>query len=187
MPKPYTFPTLFDNVLQISITKLKELEYLKPNRIISGTMTWSRNGNNEGRILIKANTNCKQPYIELNYKYRNEPRNYKVQLVSVPSNLGKGNIWYFICPETNKLCRKIYSINGFFLHREAFKGCMYESQTQSKESKQLEKVIGAAFTMDQLYNQLYKKHFKKFYAGKPTKRYLRIKKQIHKIECLLNG
>ena len=98
----------------------------------------------------------------------------------------QNHIWYFICPETNKLCRKIYSINGFFLHREAFKGCMYESQTQSKGNKQLEKVIGAAFTMDQLYNQLYKKHFKKFYAGKPTKRYLRIKKQIHKIGYLLN-
>ena len=71
----------------------------------------------------------------------------------------QNHIWYFICPETNKLCRKIYSINGFFLHREAFKGCMYESQTQSKGNKQLEKVIGAAFTMDQLYNQLYRNKY----------------------------
>ena len=182
MPKPYTFPTLFDNVLQISITKLKELNYLKPNQVKSGTITWSRNGNKIGSILIKANTNSKDPYIELNYNYKNEPRKYKIQLVSVPSNLGKGNIWYFICPDTNKLCRKIYSINGYFFHREAFKGCLYESQTQSKGSKQMDKLIGADIILDQLYRQLYKKHFKKFYAGKPTKRYLRILKQINKIE-----
>ena len=184
MPKPYTFPTLYNEALQISISKLKEWEYLNPEQIKSGTITWSRNGNETGSISIKVNTHSEQPYIELDYKYRDEPRNYKVSLVSIPSNLGKGLIWYFLCPQTNKRCRKLYSIGGYFLHREAFEGCMYESQIQSKKYRQLDKTLGAYFRTDDLYSQLYQKHFKKYYAGKPTKRYLQIMEQIQKAESI---
>jgi hypothetical protein len=184
MPKFPTFPTLYDEVLQISITKLKEWSYLNPEQIKSGTITWSRNGNPIGSISIQVNTHSEQPYIELDYKYRDEPRNYKVRLVSIPSNLGKGLIWYFLCPQTKKRCRKLYSIGGYFLHREAFKGCMYETQTQSKKYRQLDKILGAYLKSDNLYSELYKKNFKKTYAGKPTKRYLRIMEQIQKAESI---
>ena len=184
MPKPYTFPTLYNEALQISISKLKEWEYLNPEQIKSGTITWSRNGNPIGSISIQVNTHSEQPYIELDYKYRDEPRNYKVRLVSIPSNLGKGLIWYFLCPQTKKRCRKLYSIGGYFLHREAFKGCMYETQTQSKKYRQLDKILGAYLKSDNLYSELYKKNFKKTYAGKPTKRYLRIMEQIQKAESI---
>lgn len=184
MAKPYTFPTLYNEALQINISKLKGWGYLEPEQPKSGTITWSRNGNKTGSISIRVNTHSEQPYIELDYKYRDEPRNYKVRLVSMPSNLGKGLIWYFLCPETNKRCRKLYSIGGYFLHREAFNGCMYESQTQSKKYRQLDKTLGAYFRTDDLYSQLYQKHFKKTYAGKPTKKYLRIMEQIQKAESL---
>jgi len=184
MPKPHTFPTLYNEALQISISKLKEWEYLNPEQIKSGTITWSRNGNQTGSISIKVNTHSEQPYIELDYKYRDEHRNYKVRLVSIPSNLGKGLIWYFLCPHTKKRCRKLYSIGGYFLHREAFNGCMYETQTQSKKYRQLDKTLGAYFEIDNLYEELYKKNFKKTYAGKPTKRYLRIMEQIQKAESI---
>src|SRR5690554_4026605 len=184
MPKPHTFPTLYNEALQISISKLKEWEYLNPEQIKSGTITWSRNGSQTGSISIKVNTHSEQPYIELDYKYKGEPRNYKVSLVSKPSNLGKGLIWYFLCPQTNKRCRKLYSIGGYFLHREAFNGCMYETQTQSKKYRQLDKTLRAYFKTDGLYSQLYQKHFKKTYAGKPTKKYLRIMEQIQKAESI---
>ena len=184
MPKPHTFPTLYNEALQISISKLKEWEYLNPEQIKSGTITWSRNGSQTNSISIKVNTHSEQPYIELDYKYRDEPRNYKVRLVSLPSNLGKGLIWYFLCPHTNKRCRKLYSIGGYFLHREAFNGCMYKTQTQSKKYRQLDKTLGVYFKSDNLYSELYKKNFKKTYAGKPTKRYLRIMEQIQKAESV---
>ena len=64
----------------------------------------------------------------------------------------------------------------------AFTGCMYDCQTHSKYMRWLEKTYGAYFNTDKLYKQLYSKHFKKFYAGKPTKRYLRILKQVQQIE-----
>ena len=184
MPKPHTFPTLYNEALQISISKLKEWEYLNPEQIKSGTITWSRNGSQTGSISIQANTYSEKPYIELDYKYKDEPRNYKVYLTTTPSNLNRGEIWYFICPQTKKRCRKLYSIGGYFLHREAFNGCMYETQTQSKKYRQLDKTLGAYFKSDNLYSELYKKNFKKTYAGKPTKKYLRIMEQIQKAESI---
>jgi len=185
MPKFPTFPTLYNEALQIDISKLKGWGYIDPEQIKSGTLNWSRNGNQRGSISIKVNTqNLTKPYIELDYKYRDEPRNYKVRLVSMPSNLGKGLIWYFLCPQTNKRCRKLYLIGGYFLHREAFNGCMYETQTQSKKYREIDKKFGAYFKIDNLYSQLYQKHFKKTYAGKPTKKYLRIMEQIQKAESI---
>ena len=37
-------------------------------------------------------------------------------------------------------------------------------------------------SLDQLYEQLYKKNFKKQYAGKPTKKHLKLTQQIQKTE-----
>jgi len=178
MPKHPTFPTLFDEVKTVSISFLTKHQYLKPNQCQSGTVTWSSNGNKTGSISIQVNTKSEQPYIELDYKYNEAPINYKVQLVSVPSNLGKGVVWYFVCPQTSKRSRKLYLADTYFYHRSAFKGCMYEKQTQSKKYRGLDKTLGVYFRSDQLYEQLYKKHFKKQYAGKPTKKYLKLTQQI---------
>lgn len=182
MSKFPTFPTLFDSALQIKISKLKEWGYLKPNRLLNTTLNWSRNGNPTGSISICVCTYKDDCYIELDYKYRDEPRKYKVRLVSTSSNIGKGKLWFFLCPHTKKRCRILYSIDGYFLHREAFKGCMYESQTRSKEYRQIEKTYGVYFEADRNYGQLYKKHFKKFYAGKPTKKYLKLMEQIQRAD-----
>jgi hypothetical protein len=184
MSKPSTFPTLYNEALQIHISKLKGWGYLDAKQIKSGTLNWSRNGNPTGSISIQVNTYSEQPYIELDYKYRDEARSYKVYLTSTLSNLNKGEIWYFICPQTKKRCRILYSIGGYFLHREAFKGCMYETQTQSKKYRQLEKTFGAYFKIESLYSELNKKNFKKTYAGKSTKKYLRIIEQIQKGESI---
>jgi hypothetical protein len=184
MPKPHSFPNLYNEALQIHISKLKGWGYLDRELIKSGSLNWSINGNSTGSISIKVNTYSQEPYIELAYDYRDEYRNYKIYLTSTISNLNKGEIWYFICPKTKKRCRKLYSINGYFLHRDAFKGCMYETQIKSKKYRQLDKILGVYFNNDNLYRELYKKHFKKTYAGKPTKKYLQLKRKIEMSESI---
>ena len=184
MPKTHTFPTLFDEVKTVSISFLTKHLYLKPNPRQSGTITWSSNGNKTGSISIQVNTQSEQPYIELDYKCNEAPIKYRVQLVSVPSNLGKGVVWYFVCPCTGKCCRKIYLADNYFYHRSAFRGCMYQKQTQSKKSRCLDKTLGVYFRSDQLFEQLCKKHFKKKYAGKPTKKFLRLTQQIQMSESI---
>jgi hypothetical protein len=184
MPKPHTFPTLFDEVKTVSISFLTKHRYLKPNQWQSGTITWSRNGNKTDSISVRVNTQSEQPYIELDYRCNEAPVKYRVQLVSVPSNLGKGVVWYFICPYTDKRCRKLYLTDTYFYHRSAFKGCMYKKQTQSKKQRYFNKTLSLYFRSDELFEHLYKKHFKKQYAGKPTKKYLKLTQQIQKAESI---
>ena len=187
MPKTHTFPTLYNEALQIHISKLKGWGYLDPKQIKSGTLNWSRNGNPTGSISIQVNTHSKQPYIELDYKYRDEPRNYKVYLTSTLSNLNRGEIWYFICPQTKKRCRKLYLIGGYFLHREAFNGCMYEKQTYSKKNRLYFRQLQILFDEENDLCKSNKKHNKTFYKGKPTKRLLKTMKKYNKIKGFLNN
>jgi hypothetical protein len=184
MAKPHTFPTLYDNLKTVSITFLTKHGYLKTNQWRRGTITFSSNGNKTGSISIRVNTQPESRYLELDYKCNEAPINYRVQLISAPSNLGKGVVWYFVCPRTGKRCRKLYLAEGYFYHRSAFRGCMYEKQTQSKRTRQLDKTLGAYFRTDQLFEQLYKKHLKKQYAGKPTKKYLKLTQQIQRAESI---
>lgn len=93
-------------------------------------------------------------------------------------------MWFFRCPSTGKLCRKLYSIGGYFLHREAFKGCFYETQIRSKYARFLDSNYGAYFKSESLYLEAGKKHLKKTYAGKPTKKYLKLSKEIQKAESI---
>jgi hypothetical protein len=182
MPRYSDFPTTFDNVLQLSITKLKEWGYLKPGQTNSGTVNWSSQGNPTGSVSILVTTEIETATIIFDYRYCGEPRRYSINIVSTPSNLNKGHIWYFLCPKTNKRCRKLYSLAGYFLHREAFSRCYYESQIQSKYYRELGKSVAPEFELDHLYSEIFKKHFKRLYKGQRTHKYLRLLKLIQKFE-----
>lgn len=185
MARYATFPTLFDEALQISISRLKEWNYLNEGRLSSGTLTWSKRGEPVGSISFSANLYDPEPYIELDYKYKDEPRNYKIKLIKKASNLGegKGFQYYFECPRTKKLCKKLYSIGGYFYHREAFKFCFYESQLENQQYRELKKAFGEPFKLEHYYKRLHKKNAKTQYNGKETKWYSAIKKKIVKAEA----
>lgn len=188
MAKFPTFPTLFDEVLTLQASNLNRWGYLKPNHKGWYKITWYSNGNEIGAITIFVNTTkMSTPYVQLNYKHGDTPIDYRVYLDKVPSNLGNGFVWYFICPSTNKRCRKLYCVDGYFLHREAFNGCMYSKQIQSKKLRLIEKVYGAYFDNEKYRAELYKKHFKTHYKGKPTKRYLRLMKLIEQSDNIDYG
>ena len=46
----------------------------------------------------------------------------------------------------------------------------------------MDKVYGSYFKLDDLYEQLYSKHFKTHYNGVHTKRYLKLMEQINRAE-----
>jgi hypothetical protein len=171
-------PTLYDNCITISISDLKRWDYLKPNQYKSGVITWSRNGNKIGSISIAINTHSENSYLELDYKCNETPINYRVRLVSMPSNIGKGVVWFFVCPHTYKRCRKLHSIGNYFYHRSAFRGCMYEKQTHSHKSRNSTKYLEMFLKGDKACEIMHTKYFKTFYSGKPTKRYIRLMDKV---------
>lgn len=100
----------------------------------------------------------------------------------VRSIIGNGLIWYFVCPKTGNRCRKLYLVDGYFYHREAFTGCFYEKQTYSRAKRDLCKQYENYFGVEQAYDKIYSKHFKKQYNAKPTKRFLKLQQSILKGE-----
>lgn len=173
---------IYDELKTVTISFLKNHKYLGLDSFRGGSINWSSNGEPMGNIDIKVNTFGESPYLELNYKANGTPINYRVQLVTYNSNLGIGLIWYFVCPVTGKRCRKLYLSSGYFYHRTACRG-LYDKQVQSKKTRELYKIFGF-MDNDQLYEQLYKKHFKKQYAGKPTRSYLNLTNKIEKAESV---
>ena len=177
-----TYPTTVNDLREIDISFLSKHDYLKPDNFRSGVITWSYSNGNKNSISIHTVTNETDGVLTLDYTYNNtEKINYQIQLITRPSNLGKGLIWFFVCPYTGKVCRKLHLINGYFKHRSALSGIMYKSQIESKKWREWSKIFKGDFD-DKIYSELYSKGFKKFYAGKMTKRYLRICKKINESE-----
>lgn len=174
------YPTTVEDCLTFRLKNLTENKnnYLTSHGTQRGVTSWITNGEVQSTINIEVTYTEYEAYIIFDYKCNGEPKRYKVNLVSRVSNLGKGVIWFFVCPSTGKLCRNLYLNSGYFLHRTAFKSMMYSKQIESKKFRNLSKVFGAYFIRDEVYSELYKKYFKTHYNGKPTKRYLKLKKQI---------
>lgn len=173
------YPTTVEDSL---IFRLKTLlngnnSFLTSYGIHKGVTSWSRNEEVFAKINIEVYHTENQCYITFDYRCNGEPKKYKVELISRTSNLGKGKIWYFVCPNTEKKCRKLYLQSGYFLHRTATK-LMYQKQIESKKNRALIKIFDAVHIPDDVFTELNKKYFKTHYKGKPTKRYLKLKSKI---------
>ena len=184
MPKFPTFPYIFDEAKCIAITDLKKLKYFNSNSIATGIINWTNRGVKTGSIGISVTTCKNKNVVEFDYKCNDTFYKYEAQLIDLPSNLGNGVVWYFICPFTGKRCRKLHLIDERFMHRSALPSGMYSKQTHSKKWREIEKVYGAYFDSDNLYEKLYSKNFRKYYKGKLTKRYKRLLLQINKAESI---
>lgn len=176
MSRINTFSKTTNSVKSISISKLKEWGYLIGNK--SGTINWSVNNIQTSSISIDTFNNEPNSYIELDYNWNNQRINYKIFIVEVNSNLGKGKVKYFICPKTQKKCRILFFNNGYFYHRTAFRNLFYENQIESKKNRELIKIFEKIFIPKSILEARYKKYFKTHYKGIPTKKYLKLQSKI---------
>lgn len=178
MPRHSRRPTLYNNCLKLSLATMRRRGHLLPGRRRMVTYSWSRGGDTVGSI--SATVDMALLYVELDYTTNGKPMNYRVELVPRPSNLGKGEVLYFKCPVTGLLCRKLYCIGGMFVHRKAYRGILYEKQTQSHSNRSLD--YSVFMQIEELERQIYSKGFRQTYAGKPTKRYEQILKKLERLE-----
>jgi hypothetical protein len=183
MPRYSNFPTLIDELRSFTIADLKKLSYFKKGAFVSGTMNWiNRDNEITSSICIAVHNSEFNSYLELDYKCNGGKFNYKVDIVMLPSNLGKGKVKYFICPFTKKRCSKLHLIDGRFMHRSALSNPLYSKQVESKRWREWSKMFGAPFKLENVYEELYSKGFTKYYNGKPTKRYQKLLKCIRRYE-----
>lgn len=143
----------------------------------STTFSWKDNhGRNSGNILLIFNYKEDQPYFNLIYTITNKQTgeerdfNYKIYLASVPSNLGKGKVWYFRCPVSGKRCRILYMVyySDYFKAREAYQHRIYYScQMASKYDYANSRYWTIKKQIEDLRAE---KYFKWWYKGEQTKR-----------------
>jgi len=171
-------PILYDFCKQLSVSDLKKWNYLNPNRITKGVIRFTSSNYNILEVSIKVCTHNENPFIELKYSINGTELNYCIYFELTPSNLGTGNIWYFSCPRSNTRCRKLYFINGYFQHRAAYDKGYYQTQTLGTKDKFLIRQFDKLQKCNKAESQLHSKYFKRYYNGKPTKRYLKILKEI---------
>jgi hypothetical protein len=161
-----TLPTIIDDCRRIKISDLKRLRYLEKDSVKYGLLQWGK----ENSISVIVDTVKCEMHLRYTYQQRYE-MDYTVVLCRRPANLGFGEVWYFRCPKTNCLCRKLYFYKGYFVCRQAIPNSMYRQQTKSKRIRCFS-MIGAIL---QNRGEL-KKYAKLYYRGKPTpqlKRYER--------------
>jgi hypothetical protein len=140
----------------------------------AGTIRWKEAGETN-TVHITVNLQPEQPYVEFDYLFGREHRRCRVQFTRIPSNLGRGHIYRFVCPVTQRRCTMLYFIHGYFMHRSAVEG-MYLIQTQSRLHREFHKIVKKQIKLEQNATALQQKHFRTHYKGKPTKRYLRLTK-----------
>ena len=130
------------SALRISITDIQK--YTGKNIIsYNRKMEWNVNGNYSGSINYDASFDENDRYLRLKYthtdhKDEKHKMDYKVRIEGVPSNLGKGENLYFICPVTYNRCKILYSCYGskYFMSREAYNHrIFYTSQMYSKRDR----------------------------------------------------
>jgi len=172
MPKNRTYPDCFDEAHQITITWLSQWGYMKPFARKSGSLSWTQWGRPTGSISFTVD--MQEEYIHLDYSIRDNPISYRVRFESLPSNLGKGRVWYFICPRTGKRCRTLYGIGAYFLSRHAFPNAMYRCQTEPKSERGFRRFLtlnGTTKNPKAEWDFQDRKHYRTHYKGRITKRY----------------
>lgn len=175
-----TYPTPIEDLKFLSIGDLKRMKLLTNGSIVNTVINWTNRNTNEktGSISVHIRTNDHGGQITFDYTYRDKEKiNYTAQLITRPSNLAKGLQWFFVCPSTGKICRKLHLIGGYFCHRSTNPNLMYAKQIESKKMRDWSKRFGILLN-DEVYEKLYSKYFKTHYNGKPTKKYLKLLKII---------
>ena len=144
----------------------------------SGNVQWSRNGEPTGNINIAIDSWSDSPKITFSYRTRNNwagdeewrSMNYSFNLEKIPCRYG-GVKWFIRCGLTRsgvycgRRVRTLYSVGGYY-------GCRicadlsYDSCNESKRGFPFN-ILTKAWKADEMYGNLKRK----FYKGKPTRKY----------------
>lgn len=162
-----------------------ELDWLKKHNYLTGlsrgSLSWNYNEKPVGNINVFVDTYSETPSIRLMYNVRKNKEeeyreiDYSVPLESVPCRYG-GKKWFFRCSlhkngvQCNKRVRILYDTGDYFGCRTCA-DLSYESCNKTK-SLYFDAFYVVAKQWDA--DDWYIKHVKrKFYRGKPTKKYFK--------------
>lgn len=178
---------------RLDLTVMLRNGQIQKGKHITGTIEWT----NGSTISYESKYAKDEVYFRVAYSITNSRTgevtdyNYKIDLVTVPSNLGKGEILYFLCPESNRRARVLFMAYGHhkYIHRNWYLDnyglrLYYNSQSSSKSDYHNTMFFNYQRKVDELKEQINGKYRKKHYKGKATKDYqklihLKMKMEFH--------
>jgi len=164
-----TNPLIIDHCRSISTGNFK----FSTGIFHKGTFRWE-DGSSLGYVV---NTMDADASLELDFKVDGHSIHQRIKLTSIPSNLGIGRIWLFICPVTKSRCRKLHLISHFFAHRTAVPGYAYQKQIEPKGFRALRQSWERIFGIQGEWEELNSTGMKTVYRGQPTKWILKLVKK----------
>ncbi len=176
MGRNSTGALIIGEIHRIELSYLIKNNFIQKGCTISFTLSWT-NGSN---ISIVS---CYYPddiCLQLNYTLtdldgKKFKYDYKIYLVERPSNLGIGNVLYFVCPTSGNLCRILYRCYGSHIWKSRFayrNRIYYSSQISSK----LNYYNDRYWELDKTLKKLREKRRNYYYKNSKTKRFKRIEK-----------
>lgn len=165
-----------DYLKNVSVYFLKKHEYLRG--WMSGTMTWSRNGEQTGAVSIQSCIDEQDQYIRFNYTQTDRSTgektdlDYKIPLVKTPCHFGGFRYW-FQCPwyANGVYCGRrvgvLYLGGKYFACRHC-----YNLTYNSRNLGGISKLAGQVISMPDL-ERLEDEVKRKYYRGKMTRKYKR--------------
>jgi hypothetical protein len=116
--------------------------------------------------------------------YQNKTElSYKIRLAALPSNLGKGEVLYMVCPISGRYCRKLFMAYGspYFKSIKAYQPRIYYTgQLSSKLNRANDRYWLLLNRVENLPKQRNQSHYK----GIETKRSIRAEKQCERLNDL---
>lgn len=169
-------------VRRIELSYLVKNNFIEKGKIKFFTLSWTDNSS----ISVISRCTEQDQSLELKYistsYYTGEEKSHKyfIKLDFIPSNLGVGEVPFFLCPKTGNRCRILYKAYGsrIWKSRDAYtKTIFYESQTSSRYSKYNDEYWRLEKEIERLRTQ---KRWQTHYNGIETRRYKRYKKLVER-------
>lgn len=172
-----------DGIKKISAHFLKEHGYFKGWQ--SGVMTWTSGwSETKSSVGIEVSTMNEEKYLRIHYTQTDRDTgekkdfDYKIPLITTPCNYG-GKRYWFKCPwyKNGQYCGRrvgtLYKNGDFFACRHCY-NLTYSSRNASARYK--------GFISIPDLEEMEAKVKRQYYAGKPTKKYLRYLRMEERFE-----
>lgn len=183
MGRPYTGAATVYSSPRLELSQLRKAGFFAPNAEVRGEWTWS----NGDAVAIVTQRNKAEVYMELSYTWTHPHEGTKhdmlqrFDMVSKPSNLGKGDVLYFRCPRTARLCRILYRA----YHARDFRsrwGFSYRLYYPSQVCGKMNRWDEAYWNAERHIEGTKGKRKPGTYHGKPTRRAKRVERLWSQLE-----
>jgi hypothetical protein len=152
------------------------------------SLAWTRKFSGKSSASLVIDVRCLQPYARLIYTITRhkdgseEKYDYQIKLVKTRCNFGGFRYW-FLCPQCGRKVSKLYRKPlGEMYFCRICNDLTYQSRNETRLGHWGQ--IGYYLVLERQMRELDEKIKRRYYAGKPTRRYRRVLKMQHRLNSI---